>query len=156
MIIYRTTNTVNGKIYIGKVINDRPAYLGSGKALKAAIEKYGKENFCKTIIDNALTHEELCEKERFWIKKSMSNKRKIGYNLTPGGVGGAGPRSLETKRKIGLSSKMRNSGENHPMYGKKHSEETRMKMKQSHTGKHISEETRLKISKAMKKSHRSL
>ena len=45
MIIYKTTNLVNGKIYIGKDSKNNPNYLGSGNLLKKALIKYGKENF---------------------------------------------------------------------------------------------------------------
>ena len=53
MIIYKTTNLVNGKIYIGKDKNNNPSYLGSGKILKLAIKKYGKENFTKETIEKS-------------------------------------------------------------------------------------------------------
>ena len=42
MVIYKTTNLINGKIYIGKDVRNLNCYLGSGKLLKKAIEKYGK------------------------------------------------------------------------------------------------------------------
>jgi hypothetical protein len=45
MIIYKTTNIINGKYYVGKDINNSESYLGSGVLLKRAIKKYGKENF---------------------------------------------------------------------------------------------------------------
>ena len=51
-IVYKTTNLLNGKVYIGKHetydINDD--YLGSGKILKYALKKYGSINFKKEII----------------------------------------------------------------------------------------------------------
>ena len=51
--IYKTTNLINGKIYIGKRQKQEfdKYYLGSGIYLKKAIEKYGKENFSCEIID---------------------------------------------------------------------------------------------------------
>lgn len=45
MIIYKTTNKINGKIYIGRYCGNRSSYLGSGSYLKRAIRKYGKDNF---------------------------------------------------------------------------------------------------------------
>ena len=47
MIIYKTTNLVNGKIYIGQDSNNNPNYYGSGTLLHKAIKKYGLES--KTI-----------------------------------------------------------------------------------------------------------
>lgn len=87
MIIYKTTNLINGKIYIGQSINDDPKYLGSGVFLKNAIEKYGKENFLKEVIDVVDSVDELNEKEIYWIEKYNSTDKNIGYNLCSGGKG---------------------------------------------------------------------
>lgn len=88
MIIYKTTNKINGKIYVGKDARNRQTYLGSGIILRRAIAKYGKENFIKEVIDRCQTLDELAEKEIFWIEQLKSNDPKIGYNLTNGGDGG--------------------------------------------------------------------
>ena len=62
MIIYKTTNTVNNKIYIGKDSYNNPKYIGSGKLLWKAINKYGKKAFIKEIIERCSTQTELNEK----------------------------------------------------------------------------------------------
>lgn len=89
MIIYKTTNKINGKIYVGKDLHNNQDYLGSGKKLKHAIKKYGKENFSKEILEeNFITEKEWNEAEKKWIKKLNSRDRKIGYNIAEGGTGG--------------------------------------------------------------------
>lgn len=89
--IYKTTNIINKKIYIGQ---KRAAeflgvkYLGSGKYLANAIEKYGKNNFIVEKIDEANDKNELNEKEKYWIKFYNSTDNSIGYNISLGGDGG--------------------------------------------------------------------
>jgi hypothetical protein len=87
MIIYKTTNLINDKIYIGQSVDDNPSYLGSGTLLLIDIKAQGKENFKKEIIDTASTIEELNEKEKYWIEYYNSVNPKIGYNLSKGGTG---------------------------------------------------------------------
>lgn len=89
--IYKTTNLINNKIYIGQkkspiFLNEK--YLGSGIRLKSAIEHYGKENFKVEMLDFADTREELNQKEIDYIKKFNSQNLDIGYNLSNGGDGG--------------------------------------------------------------------
>ena len=86
MIIYKTTNLINGKFYIGKDVKNKKLYLGSGKLLKQAIQKYGKENFKKEILEYCIDLKHLDEREIYWIDKY--NSIKNGYNLTEGGTGG--------------------------------------------------------------------
>jgi group I intron endonuclease len=87
MIIYEIKNKVNGKLYIGQhSSNELSTYWGSGKLIKKAIEKYGVENFEKTILEKCSNKDELNEREIYWIKEKDSIKN--GYNLTEGGTGG--------------------------------------------------------------------
>jgi hypothetical protein len=88
MEIYKITNKINGKIYIGKDTTSNPQYLGSGKLIKRAILKYGVENFTKEILDQTDDYSDLSKKEIFWIKKFDSNNLTIGYNISNGGDGG--------------------------------------------------------------------
>ena len=88
--IYKTTNLVNGKIYIGQkksnvFLGDK--YLGSGKILKMAIEKYGKENFSVELLHESLNKLDLDAMEICYIY----NYRDMGYsmyNIANGGNGG--------------------------------------------------------------------
>lgn len=93
-IIYKLTNNINGKVYIG--LTTRPfnirmnqhkydAIHNNKYPIHKAINKYGWENFTKEIIDNATTLEELKEKEQYWISYYGSYGTTKGYNATSGG-----------------------------------------------------------------------
>ena len=91
MYIYKTTNTLNGKIYIGlssRQVEESTRYLGSGKLIKQAINKYGKEHFKKEIIERDIEDFDLlCEREIYWIKELESRVEHGNYNITDGGEG---------------------------------------------------------------------
>jgi len=157
MIIYKITNKINGKYYIGQTIHSLKNRWKSHKAdmnrfdyaLQRALKKYGVENFTINEIDKGDNQEELNKKECFWIEYHNS-MTPFGYNIRNGGANGKlseetkqkisrskmgsglgkipwnkGIRSSEeTKQKISISL----SGNKHPMFGKKHSKETRRKM----------------------------
>jgi group I intron endonuclease len=148
MIIYKTTNIVNGKFYVGKDVKNKKSYLGSGKLLKQAIRKYGKENFKKEIIEYCTDMVQLEEREVYWIEKLDAVNK--GYNLTEGGTGGdtwtltdievhwnkgrtpwnKGKKGTQVAWNKGLKGVMGanktsyKSGKNHIMYGKSQSSET--------------------------------
>ena len=90
MFIYKTTNNINGKIYVGKQSSKRKDYLGSGIVLSHAIKKYGKESFSKEILEECFSFEELNQREIFWIEKLNSRNADVGYNLSIGGDGFSG------------------------------------------------------------------
>ena len=86
--IYKITNLINNKIYIGKRKGDFDKnYYGSGKYLKNALNKYGKENFSIEVIDICKTLEEQNEKEKYWISYYRNNNYEM-YNISKGGDGG--------------------------------------------------------------------
>jgi group I intron endonuclease len=99
MIIYKTTNLINQKFYVGKDTHNNPNYYGSGKRLKLAIQKYGIENFKKEIIEICDSMEKLNERERFWIKEL--NAINEGYNISLGGDGGDTISNNPNKKLIG-------------------------------------------------------
>jgi group I intron endonuclease len=132
--IYLTTNKVNGKKYIGMCKNThREKYIGSGKLLKQAIKKYGKENFDRIILQECETLAELSECEIYWINFYNAVEDSSFYNLTYGGFGGNSDYLKEywshlnkEERKVCRNwSKKSMVGSNNPMYGKKHTEETK-------------------------------
>lgn len=100
MIIYKCTNKVNGKYYIGKTQRKLETRIAQHKseaksyrdktlcAFHNALNKYGFENFEWEVIDTADTLEELNQKEIFWIDKLKSlTKFGLGYNINTGGEG---------------------------------------------------------------------
>ena len=115
MVIYKITNLISGKIYIGQDSKNDPKYLGSGLIMKRAIRKYGNKNFTKEIIDEANNKKELDYKEIYWIKYYNSNEGQIGYNITDGGGGCLGCKhSDESKERMSINT----SGDKNPMFGK--------------------------------------
>lgn len=133
-IIYKITNLVNGKVYIGQTIRSieerkrqhlLDADNGCEFILHKAIRKYKKESFNWTIIDSSYSREELNDKEVFWIvfyNSYSKEKQSNGYNMTKGGE------SL--------------SGNDNPFYGKTHSDEAKKKMSEKAKGRVVSERTR--------------
>ena len=86
-LIYKITNTVNGKYYIGahKTSNKDDGYMGSGKAIRQAEQKYGIENFEKDILFECSSEEEMFQKEQELVTEEVVNDR-MSYNLKPGGL----------------------------------------------------------------------
>lgn len=88
-IVYRTTNLVNGKFYIGKhTLSDRSKYyLGSGYALRAAIQKYGRENFIRETLYEFDNLDDCFAKEQEIVNEQLM-MNPMCYNITSGGIGG--------------------------------------------------------------------
>lgn len=88
-LIYKITNLVNNKIYIGahKTMNKNDGYMGSGKLLKRAQRKYGLLNFSKEILFELSSEEEMYEKEKALVDNEFV-LREDTYNLKIGGEGG--------------------------------------------------------------------
>ena len=153
--IYLITNTLNNKIYVGKHSTDNldDGYMGSGKLIKKAIQKYGIENFTKEYLAFCDTEEKLNWFEKFYIKKYKA--REVGYNLTDGGDGHLGfimTEEIRTKisnTKSGtkvpkLSESLK--GRTSPFKGCHHTEESKQKLRKPKT-----EETKQKLSEAQKR-----
>jgi group I intron endonuclease len=134
--IYITTNLINQKKYIGKrkctcdVKQD--TYIGSGKILRSAIKKYGKENFIKNILEVCETEEICNEREKYWIAFYNAPYSDEFYNIALGGEGGntyAGLNAEELKRISQIKSN-KSSGENNPRYKAVVTAETRDRISQ--------------------------
>lgn len=87
--IYKTTNNINGKYYIGKHktrdLDD--TYLGSGKILKHAINKHGINNFTREYLFIFDNEEDMNNKEAELVSEEFI-KEDTNYNLKIGGDGG--------------------------------------------------------------------
>lgn len=117
MQIYKITNLITGKIYVGKDESSRKHYFGSGRLLKRSLNKYGKENHKKEILEEVQSRIDLQKREKFWILKLESYKREIGYNISYGGDGGDTisnhPNKEDIIKKISASLKGRVFTEEH-------------------------------------------
>ena len=143
MKVYLLTNEVNGKQYVGQTVKTiekrwkqhlRDAKRATLPHLYNAITKFGVDTFSVKELHSALSQEELDFAEIFYIKL-LNTKSPSGYNLTDGGATGA------------------------PHTGHRHSEETKLFLKERFTGagnanfgKHKSDETKKKLSDSNKKS----
>jgi len=130
-IIYKVTNTINNKVYIGQTVGSlhsrKAKHLSLANIEKPlnyfhkALKKYGIDSFKWEIIEYCDSKKELDDMEFHYIKQHDSFRN--GYNMTLGGEGSI---------------------------GRKHSEETRLKMSNSKKGVLASEETKIKLSNTLK------
>jgi len=133
-IIYKITNLITNKSYIGKHItkNINDNYMGSGQVLKQSFKKHGINNFVKEIIDECENEEIMNQREIFWISE-LNTYSPNGYNINTGGKGGDNFTYNPNKEVIRL--KMIEHRRNNPII---FTDETRKKMSETRQGKSIS------------------
>lgn len=131
-IIYKITNLLNDKIYIGchKTTNINDGYMGSGKLITTAIQKYGLENFKKEIILTTENEYDMYKAEQELVNEEFV-KSPTTYNLCIGGKGG-----WNYINSSGLPK----------MNGKKHSEITKKVLSEKSKNRKLSDITKQKIS----------
>jgi group I intron endonuclease len=175
MIIYKITNILNNKIYIGKTTKTlkirwnthlRDSKKNSNIYLYNAIKKYGKDNFIIEQIENCPDE---CgnDKEKYWIKYFNSSNKTIGYNITEGGDGGI--KSEESKKRISESLKIyyKNHpppynptkgkfGKFHQFYGKHHKLKIKQNLSKFRTGKKYEDIMNKSTSIKLKNMHREM
>ena len=137
--IYKHTNKINNKIYIGQALDNKykerwsNGHGYSKQYFYKDILKYGWDNFSHEILETGLSDNEVDERESFWIAFYNSTDENIGYNRDPGGK----TKSLETRQRMKeswqkdsfrkekqsilmteLNKQIDRTGKNNPMYGK--------------------------------------
>ena len=178
MIVYKVTNKINNKIYTGatqqtlygRQNTHQYAALHDSKApFHLALMKYEFKNFHWEILCDCTDLEELDKMEKQYIKEYRSNDPKYGYNQTDGGVKNFNwnksvKQNISEKRtgmkftKEHCKNISKNhvdySGDKNPMWGKRHTDESKKLMSEALSGanhhfygKKHSKETKLKMSK---------
>lgn len=127
-IIYKITNLVNNKVYIGQSSTNLKKIIGRyhkekpTRPIIRALNKYGIANFSIEVLEYT-TKDKLDEKEKLYI--SNFNSIEKGYNLSTGGDVNRGFKwSKESKDNLSKKTIGRYKGKNNPFYGKKHTQET--------------------------------
>lgn len=141
--VYLIKNLINGKVYVGSHTSKSfdKHYYGSGTIIKLAIKKYGRKNFKRKVLFKANSLEELQNVETHFINKIKNKYGDNIYNI--GLVGGKAmmgrSHSLEARKRMSEQRKGKNNsmygvrltGNKNGMWGKKHSPETKEKIKKS-------------------------
>ena len=168
MLIYKITNIINGKIYIGKTKGSLNNRMGTHKSsakrnndnqiIHKAIRKYGWDNFKPEIVEDEIqTIDLLNKREIFYIRLFNSTNHDIGYNLSTGGGGGAGifgeaHHNFGKKFPFLIERNKKNKGKTfEEMYGKEKAEELKKNLANLKTETKLSEEAKTKVSNARKK-----
>lgn len=148
--IYLITNKNTCQMYVGQSVDIRRRWNQhinqplAHMRIDRAIKKHGADNFeLKVICELEQDDDLLNEMEKYYVWKYNTYEDIFHYNLTPGGD--FSPMKVP---EIAAKVSKANSGENNPMYGKKHSEKARKKISTANSGKKLSEKTRKKMSKA--------
>lgn len=144
--IYKTTNKVNGRYYIGQHKTDDPydTYIGSGTLLKKSIEKYGIKNFHKEVLFIFDNKEDCNLKEKELVNYTDPNS----YNLMEGGCGGWNYVNSSGKNRIyGPRNKTTKTALKNSHWSKKeNSKKIKEKIGNSNKGKKLSAKAKKTIS----------
>ena len=154
MIVYKITNTLNNKAYVGQSqysLNERWSKHKSDAKRSdknthfyKAIRKYGTDCWKLEVLEEVENVKLLNEAEMKWIEYYDTFNRDKGYNSTKGGENGfIFSEEIKEKRKNNHCSKKEDFIP--PMLGKHHTEESKEKMRQARLGKNHTEETKEKL-----------
>jgi len=170
--IYVIENKINGMRYVGQTLNLKrrmTSHLSTSsncRYLKRALRKHGSENFEISELERCFSREDANSREIYWIK-TLGTLAPEGYNLKEGGES-AGRPGLDAKRRMSESARNRKRDfdgewrENMRLaqLGRKHSEEVKKKISESHKGIGHSKETKEKLrqinlGKSLSEEHKS-
>ena len=165
--VYLITNISSNKKYVGSRMTykgkpEEDTYMGSSKYLNEDYKKYGYENFSKKILGFYSNKKDLLKAEtKYILEFDTLNPRGYNKNLPTDFLKfhrGGCPLSEQAKEKIskglklaykeGRKQKPKYSGNNHPMYGKNHTEESKIKIGKAGKGRILSNETKKKMSQS--------
>lgn len=105
--VYKTTNLINQKFYIGfhQTTDPNDDYLGSGRLVADAIKKYGKKNFKKEVLFIFDNEADMIKKEIELVTEDLVHDSNC-YNLTEGGCGGNHIKHMSKEKYEERSSKI--------------------------------------------------
>lgn len=151
--VYKTTNTINGKFYVGahRTTDPDDDYIGSGVLLQRAVKKYGRQAFIKEVLYDFDSEQEMLDKEVEVVNPEFC-ERDDTYNIAPGGQGGPGvgrigarkmwevtradPEALRQHQERSSRRLKKTHREGKIRYdtftGRKHTEEAKAKMREAH------------------------
>jgi group I intron endonuclease len=164
-LIYKITNLINNKIYIGQHVttNINDDYMGSGEHIKNAIKKYGIENFKKEIIAECLSFEEMNNLEKELVNHEFVQNPNT-YNHAIGGSYGW-KNCLKYKSEEEIQNIRKNASNailnllKDPEYKRQHAEKISKGLKEANfnpktfLGKTHSEESKRKMSETHKRNN---
>jgi len=154
--IYKTVCLITNRFYIGmhSTSNLKDGYLGSGTVLRRSIRKYGKENHKIEILEYCNSRKELAQRESEIVNDVTINE-KLCMNLVIGGEGGIFSEEHHIKMRKGASNSLKEKWKTDVDYREKISNVLRENMRQNHkegkikydtfTGKKHSEESKQKM-----------
>lgn len=153
MFIYKITNKIDGKIYIGattRTIEERMKehYRRRITCIDKAIYEQGKDNFIVEVVEECSSKEDLMLRENYWVKYYKCIIPN-GYNMCEGGGKTIGFRHREeSKKNMSVNRKGKHTGVDNHFFGKTHSDEQKAKWSEERRGRRLSKEWRDKLGKA--------
>ena len=161
VLVYKATNNINGKVYIGKTTrtlshakarhHDRAFHVEYVTYFYNALRKYGWSSFTWETLYIGKDDQDIQQKEKEYIVEY----KDLCYNMTDGGDGSAGLTTSESTKLLRSNNVLGDKnpcfgkfGNAHPAYGNKHTEETKQRISDAHSGKSKSDEHKQALSKS--------